>query len=122
MTRYFIASPENNASVPAVLKNALDWVSRPHAGQNGLAPYRGKIAALLAASPGALGGLRGLIHLRAILQSVGVLVLTEQFALPRAHEAFDAQGELIDARHATAVAGVVQQLISITRRLKVGPT
>ena len=68
-----IASPENNASIPAMLKNSLDWVSRPDGGQNGLVPYQGKVAALLSASPGALGGLRGLVQLRAVLQALGVL-------------------------------------------------
>ena len=68
-----IASPENNASIPAMLKNSLGWVSRPDGGQNGLVPYQGKVAALLSASPGALGGLRGLVQLRAVLQALGVL-------------------------------------------------
>jgi NAD(P)H-dependent FMN reductase len=113
-----ISSPENNASVPAALKNAIDWVSRPHAGQNGLVPYQGKVAALLAASPGALGGLRGLQHLRAILQTLGVLVLTEQFALPRAHEAFDADGGLTEARQRASVEGVVRRLVDVTARLR----
>ena len=113
-----IASPENNASVPAALKNAIDWVSRPHAGQNGLVPYQGKVAALLAASPGALGGMRGLPHLRAILQALGVLVLTEQFALGRAHEAFDEQGALADARQRASVEGVVRRLVDVTARLR----
>jgi NAD(P)H-dependent FMN reductase len=112
-----VASPENNASVSAALKNALDWVSRPHAGQNGLVPYQGKVAGLLAASPGALGGLRGLQHLRAILQSLGVLVLSEQFALGRAHEAFDANGALSDARQRASVEGVVRRLVDVTARL-----
>jgi chromate reductase len=113
-----IASPENNASVSALLKNAIDWVSRPHGGQNGLVPYQGKVAALLAASPGALGGLRGVQHLRAILQALGVLVITEQFALGRAHEAFDAQGALADARQRASVEGVVRRLVDVTARLR----
>jgi NAD(P)H-dependent FMN reductase len=100
-----IASPENNASVSSLLKNTLDWISRPADGQNGLVPYQGKVAALLAASPGALGGLRGLVHLRQILQTLNVLVLSEQFALPRAHEAFDAAGALADPRRLVEVAG-----------------
>jgi NAD(P)H-dependent FMN reductase len=112
-----VASPENNTSVSSALKNALDWVSRPHAGQNGLVPYQGKVAALLAASPGALGGLRGLQHLRAILQSLGVLVITEQFALGRAHEAFDAQGGLADPRQRASVQGVAQRLVQVTAKL-----
>jgi len=112
-----IASPENNASVSSLLKNTLDWVSRPDGGQNGLVPYQGKTAALLAASPGALGGLRGLVHLRAILQTLNVLVLSEQFALPRAHEAFGADGRLTDAKQQAALAGVVQRLVDVMARL-----
>lgn len=112
-----IASPENNASVSSALKNALDWLSRPHAGQNGLVPYQGKVAALLAASPGALGGLRGLQHLRAILHSLGVLVINEQFALPRAHEAFGADGTLADARHRASLEGVARRLVEVAGKL-----
>ena len=81
-----LVSPENNASVPALLKNTLDWLSRPDGGQNGLVAFQGKVALLMAASPGSLGGLRGLAHLRQILQALSVLVLTEQLAVPRAHE------------------------------------
>ncbi len=83
----FIVSPENNASVSVLLKNTLDWISRQDGSESGLVPYHGKVAAMAAASPGALGGLRGLTHLRAILQTLKVLVLSEQFALGRAHEA-----------------------------------
>ena len=65
---FLIASPEYNSSVTAVLKNALDWASRAETDDEPpLAAFRGKAAALLSASPGALGGLRGLVHLRAIL-------------------------------------------------------
>lgn len=115
----FIVSPENNASVSALLKNTLDWVSRPDGGQNGLVPYQGKTAALAAASPGALGGLRGLVHLRAILQTLNVLVIPEQFALPRAHEAFSPEGGLADPRQQAALSGVAARLVEVTRRLAV---
>jgi chromate reductase len=112
-----IASPENNASVSSLLKNTLDWLSRPDGGRSGLVPFAGKVAALLAASPGALGGLRGLVHLRQILMTLNVLVLSEQFALPRAHEAFDADGELQDPRHRASVGGVARRLVEVTSRL-----
>lgn len=112
-----VASPEYNSSIPAVLKNALDWLSRPHAPEPGVSPYRGKVAALLSSSPGALGGLRGLVHLRQILQNVGCTVITEQFALGNAGEAFAADGALVDTAQAKAVAGVVSRLIDITTRL-----
>src|SRR5688572_18337049 len=57
-----IASPEYNSSFTAITKNTIDWVSRSSPGEPGLAAYRGKTAAIIAASPGALGGLRGLVH------------------------------------------------------------
>ena len=112
-----VASPEYNSSIPAVLKNALDWLSRPHAPEPGVSPYRGKVTALLSSSPGALGGLRGLVHLRQILQNVGCTVITEQFALGNAGAAFAADGALADAAQAKGVAGVVRRLIDITTRL-----
>jgi hypothetical protein len=73
--------------VSSLLKNTLDWLSRPEGGQSGLVPYQGKVAAIVGASPGALGGLRGLVHLRQILMTLNVLVLSEQLALSRAHDA-----------------------------------
>lgn len=112
-----IASPENNSSVSAVLKNTLDWVSRPWHGQPGNLPYKGKVAALVAASPGAFGGLRGLTHLRATLQGLGVLVLSEQMALARADQAFDADGRLIDAKQQDMLDGIALRLVDVARRL-----
>ena len=113
-----IVSPENNGSVSALLKNVLDWVSRPHAGEPGSVPYRNKVAALLAASPGALGGLRGLVHLRQILNALGVLVLAEQFVLPRAHEAFAPDSSLKDATQRAALWAVAARLVEVGRKLK----
>src|SRR3954452_11151162 len=83
-----IASPEYNSSVTAVLKNTIDWVSRPAPGEPPLVAFRGKVAALMGASPGALGGQRGLVQLRSILGNLGVLVLPDHFDVARAHEAF----------------------------------
>jgi NAD(P)H-dependent FMN reductase len=101
-----IASPEYNSSMTAALKNALDWVSRPEEGQAPLSCYTGKVAGLLAASPGALGGLRGLVHLRAMLGNIQVLVLPDQFALSKAHEAFGADGSMVDAKARAIVEGI----------------
>ena len=72
-----IASPEYNSSFPAILKNAIDWVSRPAPGEPSLVAFRGKVATLMSASPGALGGLRGLVHVRSILGNLGVIVLPD---------------------------------------------
>jgi chromate reductase len=112
-----IASPENNASIPAMLKNTIDWISREDRGESGLVPYRGKVASLLSASPGALGGLRGLVHLRQVLANLGVLVLSEQFALPHAHEAFAEDGSLRDVKQHAIVAGICRRLVEVTSRL-----
>lgn len=92
-----IASPEYNSSITAVLKNTIDWVSRPVPGEPPMAAFNNKAATLISASPGALGGLRGLVHLRAILGNIGVLVLPGTVSVPKANEAFGADGQLLDA-------------------------
>lgn len=101
-----IASPEYNSSVTAALKNALDWASRPEQGRPPLDCFAGKAAGLVAASPGALGGLRGLVHLRMILGNIGVTVVPQQFALAKAHEAFGPDGSLRDEKARAAAEGV----------------
>jgi NAD(P)H-dependent FMN reductase len=114
---FLIASPEYNSSITAVLKNTLDWVSRSESDDEpALSAYRGKTAALLSASPGALGGLRGLVHLRSILGNIGVIVLPDQVALPKAHEAFDAAGQLKDQRPAKQITALVQGLVSFLNK------
>ena len=113
----FIVSPENNASVSALLKNTLDWISRQDGDESGLVPYQGKVAAIAGASPGALGGLRGLTHLRAILQTLNVLVLSQQFALGRAHEAFNADGSLKDAKQHAALSALASKLVETSAKL-----
>lgn len=112
-----LASPEYNSSISAVLKNAIDWVSRPREGEAPLAAFSGKVAGLLSASPGQLGGLRGLVHVRAILGNIGVLVIPEQVAVGQAHEAFSPDGELKDEKLAARVESMVASLVSTTARL-----
>ena len=83
-----IASPEYNSSVTAVLKNVIDWVSRPAPGGPPAVAFRGKVAALTSA----LGGLRGLVHLRSILGNIGVIVLPGQVAVARPTRRFSPTG------------------------------
>ncbi len=116
-----IASPEYNSSVTPLLKNLLDWVSRSAPGEPSLACYRGKCAALVAASPGALGGLRGLVHLRSILGNIGVLVIPEQLAVGRAQEAFDPSGDLRDEKHRASLAAVARSLVRVTAAMIAAP-
>jgi NAD(P)H-dependent FMN reductase len=114
-----IASPEYNSSITGVLKNAIDWASRAETDDEPpLVAFRGKAAALLAASPGALGGLRGLVHLRAILGNIGVIVLPNQVTTPTAHEAFDEAGRLKDQRKAAQVDALAKDLVDFLRRHK----
>jgi len=115
---FLIASPEYNSSISAALKNAIDWVSRAETDtETPLLAYTGKTAALLSASPGALGGLRGLVHLRAILGNIGVFVLPTQISIPTAHEAFHPDGSLKDARKQDAVHALAHSLVDVTRKL-----
>jgi NAD(P)H-dependent FMN reductase len=113
-----IAAPEYNSSITAVLKNTIDWVSRPVAQQQPLAEFRGKAAAIMSASPGALGGLRGLVHVRSILSNINVLVLPEQHAVVRAHEAFAADGSLKDAQQQANVERIGARLSAMIAKLK----
>jgi chromate reductase, NAD(P)H dehydrogenase (quinone) len=112
-----IASPEYNSSITAVLKNAVDWVSRPAPGEPPLVAFRGKVATLLSASPGALGGLRGLVHVRSILGNLGVIVLPDQIAVAKAHEAFQPDGSLTDAKQQAGVEGLGKTLASFLMKL-----
>lgn len=114
---FLLSCPEYNSSITAVLKNALDWVSRQPPGEPPASAFRGKTAALLAASPGNLGGIRGLFTVRQVLTTLGALVLPTQFGLARAGEAFDADGELKDPAHQKAVEAVAGELVSVLTRL-----
>ena len=113
-----IASPEYNSSITAVLKNAVDWVSRPAPGEPSLVAFRGKVAMLMSASPGALGGLRGLVHLRSILGNIGVIVLPDQIAVAKAHEAFQPDGSLTDPKQQAGIEGLGKTLASFLMKLK----
>ncbi|MFT5523779.1 MAG: chromate reductase [Pirellulaceae bacterium] len=112
-----ISCPEYNSSITPLLKNTIDWVSRPAEGEGRLAAYQGKVASLMAASPGGLGGQRGLVHVRAILGSIGVIVLPGQLAIPRAFEAFDETGRLKDDKMQAGIEGLGAQLAEVLGKL-----
>lgn len=114
---FLIASPEYNSSVTAALKNAIDWTSRPEQGGKALECYTGKIAGIMAASPGALGGLRGLVTLRSILENIGVIVIPNQVALSQAGEAFDESGLIKDEKKRASVEQIGTRLAEVAAKL-----
>jgi NAD(P)H-dependent FMN reductase len=106
-----ISAPEYNSSITAALKNAIDWVSRSESDDEPpLVAFTGKSAILCAASPGALGGLRGLVHVKAILGNIGVTVLPNQVAVGKAYEAFGPDGALLNEKQAASVKALGAQL------------
>lgn len=113
-----IASPEYNAFPSPLLINALDWASRRPAFA---AAMGGKPVALVAASPGALGGLRGLNPLRSFLSlNLGALVLPQQFALAGAGKAFAEDGSLADPARGEALDAVLAALLRTAGALRAG--
>lgn len=92
---FLVSCPEYNASITPLLKNTLDWMSRP--GETGSNCFKGKVSALMAASPGGLGGMRMLPQLRYCLSNIathGTHVIPKQFSLGNAGDAFDDDGNL----------------------------
>jgi len=112
-------SPEYNGSLSPLLKNAIDWASRP-TGDEGLvalSAYRGKAAAIMSASISPFGGLRGLMHLRQILSTIQMLVIPEQVVVPNAHAAFAEDGSLKEALAASLVDMTAERLVAVAKAL-----
>ncbi|MET0169579.1 MAG: NAD(P)H-dependent oxidoreductase [Aliihoeflea sp.] len=115
---FLIASPEYNSSIPPLLKNAIDWVSRVRRdGEKPVKPYAGKVAALCSSSDGNFAGIRGLYHLRAVLMNCGVEIITPQCSVARAGQAFDENGRFRDERTRQAMENVCRTLIDRARLL-----
>jgi chromate reductase len=118
---FLIATPEHNGSTSAVLKNAVDWVSRPtDPGETmvTLSAFRGKVAGLMSASISPFGGLRGITHLRQILGTIQTVVATEQVMLPFAQNGFDEAGALREALPAQLMGMLVARVIDLAARLE----
>ncbi|WP_392531667.1 NADPH-dependent FMN reductase [Nostoc sp. C117] len=114
---FLIASPEYNSSLTAVLKNAIDWASRSSPNEPPLPAFIGKVATIMSASPGGLGGLRGLVHLRSILGNLKVLVLPDQIAVSKAYEAFNSDGSLKDPKQQESIEKLGDGLTKILLKL-----
>ncbi|WP_321394832.1 NAD(P)H-dependent oxidoreductase [Emcibacter sp.] len=109
-----IASPEYNSSYSAILKNAIDWVSRPaREDEPMLHSFAGKKAVIMATSPGAMGGLRGLYALRELLMNIMVTVHPNMLALGGAFDEFDESGKLKNADKEQSVRQLGAQLVEM---------
>jgi chromate reductase len=121
---WLICSPEYNGSYTPVLKNAIDWASRPIANTpewaDGLRAYRGKVVGLLAASPGGLGGMRGLAQLAPLLMNLQCWVTPRTHALGNAHHLLTADGHIADATQEEKVRTVVRHTLWAAQQLQAG--
>jgi len=115
---FLISAPEYNSSISGVLKNAIDWASRPVPGEAPFACFAGKVVTLMSASPGALGGLRGLIIVRSLFSNIRAIVLPDQVAVPKAHEAFDTDGKLKDPKQQASIEALGRDLVSMLGKIK----
>jgi NAD(P)H-dependent FMN reductase len=113
-----VACPEYNGSITGALKNAIDWASIPRDGDAPRACFEGKVAGLLSSSPGALGGIRGMRHVRLILSQLQMLVVPAEYALGGGHEAFDEHGTMKDETKASMAIHVGHQVVRVCRALK----
>ncbi len=118
---WIICSPEYNGSYTALLKNTLDWASSPVKNDpdwaDGTLPFRNKVVGLMAASPGALGGLRSLGHLTPLLINLQCWVAPRQFALGQAGQVFDERGHLNSNKQLSSVQAVIDQVLWAAARL-----
>jgi NAD(P)H-dependent FMN reductase len=109
-TGIFIACPEYNASITPLLKNTLDWVSRIRDPEP-LFVFKTRVFALGSSSPGGMGGLRGLNTVRTVLElGLSALVLPDQFAVPKAAEAYDEHGHLKSKDSQEQLKALIQKL------------
>jgi len=108
-----IASPEYNWSIPGTLKNVIDWASRPPDN-----PFKGKVALLMGASPGAYGAARSVLALRQVMTALGVFTLPNTVQIAHAGEAFDDAGRLKDPKSTALLERACAELVRVTRLMK----
>ncbi len=114
---FIFASPEYNSGYSGLLKNTIDWCSRAESDEEPpLAAFAGKSAALFAASPSHLGGLRGLFALRELLQNLRVTVFPEMLAVRKAHEIV-ADGAVKDANWTAKIGALAKDYVSFVSKL-----
>ncbi len=111
-----LACPEYNSSLSPLWKNTIDWVSRPTESEPPSACFTNKTAVVMSASIGALGGMRGLVHVRAILGNIGVVVLPATLSIGNGSQAFATDGSLVDAKQHSQVQSLGATLATYLQR------
>jgi len=110
---FILASPEYNFTMPGMLKNVVDWVSRYRP-----QPFKGKHALLISASPSMAGGNRGLWSLRVPLEHLGAHVYPDMFSLAQAYQAFDGDGGIVDATLSAWFANTITGFLDLVEAAK----
>lgn len=116
---FLISCPEYNSSMPAVFKNAIDWASRKaKPDEVYLSCFIDKVVMLMSASPSGLGGLRSLVHVRAMFSNIYSIVLPKQKCISQADKAFNSDGNLNDAKAQKEVMDLGKQLVEFLKKYK----
>lgn len=117
-----IATPEYNGSIPPLLKNTVDWVSRVrHDGRKPFRPLEGKPVGLCSSSRGRYGGIRAIAHLRAVLVRCRMEVVSPECSVPEGERAFDENGEFFDKRMQQSMEHLCRTLLEAARRSSTRP-
>lgn len=120
---FLLACPEYNSSITGLLKNVIDWVSRPAPGEKAyLCCFINKVVVLMSASPGNLGGMRGLVHVRSIFGNINSIVLPNQKSIPGADKVFDQNGMITDPKLQKEVMDLGKDLAEFLKKIKSGST
>jgi len=114
---FFIASPEYNGSLTGTLKNAIDWATIKADDEERMACWNGKIAGLLSASPGGLGGIRGLHHLRTILAGIGTFVLPNHLAVSNSTSNLQNEEQIADENLQHQLENLSSEMVRVIRGL-----
>ena len=112
---FLIAAPEYNGSLTPLLKNAIDWASRPVPDEKPMACFKHKVVGLMSTSPGVFGGVLGLSQLRMILGRLGCLVLPEQYPVGEAGKIFDETGELRDPKQRAVAESIGTRVATVLK-------
>lgn len=116
---FLLACPEYNSSMSAVFKNVIDWTSRmAKPDEVYLCCFTDKAVALMSASPGGLGGIRGLVHVRSMFGNINSIVLPQQKCISQSHQAFDDSGNLKDPKSQSDTQNLGRALADFLRKYK----